>query len=928
MSGSTTPLAAGDGGEDNLPLSELPWDEEALRWGNGEDLRRWFGLLDQMPVAVSVLALDGSQLYGNTAYRRLFRVEGDAITTLRVEAISRPEDHDWTKRYLQLLADGRTGELVTEKEYQRLDGTGFTGRLSARALRGPGGAAIGFLGVISDVSEQRSDRVRRELSDTKLRRVLEAQRELVCEWSPADGQVVYANSAYLQFFGYGTDVIGRSLMELISPRFLEEQEEINARMLGGMDAHRTERTYDDGRTVSWSDTVVRDVDGGAPTVVSVGRDITERNRMIADLRASERRFRLLLGNLAGVLSVYDGSGNRIESTGRQASPSGEDATDLSRGFERVHPADLQLLLEFRQEVLVAPGAEAHAEIRFRNDAGVFDTYDLTAVNLLDDPVIEGVVLTSRNVSAQKAIESELAARRDEALERQSRTNAFTAMVSHELRNPLHALLALMELLDEQELPDATRALSSALHRQASGLRRIVDDLLEFGRLDAGHVQLAPSVFDVREVSAEIVALCRAANPNDSDIELVIDAGVPPSVRMDRERFTQVLGNLVGNAAKFTREGTVIVRVGSTGARARSSLRFEVIDEGPGIGPGDRERIFDPFVQIDGQSGGSGLGLAIVKRIIAAMGGSVGVTDAPTDLGGTGSAFWFEIPLDVAGPATDIPETRDSAEPGTGMQVLVVEDDPTNQMVAQRQLERLGATVVLTSSGPEALLEMARHHYDLVLMDYLLPGIDGLEITRRVRALEQGSGRHLVIVAVTASVTRADREACLDAGMDDFLPKPVGLQELRRLLERWRHGREEVPEPAPISESVEVPAIPPSSVPSRAHGAVDTERLASLVEDMGSRESVEALVRRFLGDLDQREQGVVDALATGDHTAVRPVAHTLKSVARLVGLDALGRLCETIERAADVESASAELPQLHALCAQGRDALRSWLGDHE
>jgi len=249
---------------------------------------------------------------------------------------------------------------------------------------------------------------------------------------------------------------------------------------------------------------------------------------------------------------------------------------------------------------------------------------------------------------------------------------------------------------------------------------------------------------------------------------------------DGMRVRQVLLNLVGNAVKFTHNGAVGLRV----EPAPDGVRLSVWDTGPGIDGGLRQRLFENFVQGEqppaGGIQGSGLGLAITRALVERMNGKISLD---TEVG-RGSTFTVDLPLQPAAPLpAPAPEATPVETPGGGRRVLVVEDNSINQFVAQRMLGRLGCEVELAADGHEAIGRLARERFDLVFMDCGLPGLDGYEVTRQLRALEQGEA-HTPVIAMTAAALEGDRERCLGAGMDDYLTKPLELEALSRALRQW------------------------------------------------------------------------------------------------------------------------------------------------
>jgi CheY-like chemotaxis protein len=275
-------------------------------------------------------------------------------------------------------------------------------------------------------------------------------------------------------------------------------------------------------------------------------------------------------------------------------------------------------------------------------------------------------------------------------------------------------------------------------------------------------------------------------------EVRVDVGVPRAVHGDGLRLTQILLNLLTNAVKFTEAGSVTLHVSATSASERAALiRIALTDSGIGIDPAHIEHVFEPFRQADVSTtrryGGSGLGLTITRELVELMGGTICAESQP----GSGSTFTIELELDIAdsadiagshAPAPDGAAARVPAWQGSPL-VLVVEDNPVNQIVAVRALERCGCRTELAADGHEALQALARYHYDVVLMDCQMPGLDGYAATAELRRRET-DGRHTPVIAMTAHGMTGDRERCLQAGMDDYICKPMKQQILAGMLRRW------------------------------------------------------------------------------------------------------------------------------------------------
>jgi signal transduction histidine kinase/ActR/RegA family two-component response regulator len=373
-------------------------------------------------------------------------------------------------------------------------------------------------------------------------------------------------------------------------------------------------------------------------------------------------------------------------------------------------------------------------------------------------------------------------------------SAFLAKLSHEVRTPLNGILGLGRLM-EAELPpaggrgdrqhsEAHRLLESML-RSGEDLKTLVDDLLDLAAVEAGHLRLEPGPTSLRALCREVVEpLLPRAREKGLGLVWEISPEVPDRVRADARRLRQVLSNLLQNGLKYTSEGEV--RLAVTREPDPGRLVFRVSDTGPGIPVGERVRIFERFWQGAAAaclpSGGVGLGLAICQEIVRAMGGSIElVPDA-----GAGAVFRVELPLEPLEPPDTTPAPVSPPALRSGARVLLAEDDPISQLVARTMLARLGLEVVLATDGQVALEFAAAERFDLILLDCRMPRVDGRETARRIRAAEAArpEGRRTPILALTAGVTPEEQAACLEAGMDGVLAKPVEPEPLHRALAKW------------------------------------------------------------------------------------------------------------------------------------------------
>ncbi|NRR33178.1 PAS domain S-box protein [Oxalobacteraceae bacterium] len=778
--------------------------------------------------------------------------------------------------------------------------------------------------------------------ELELRTIMEAAGDGIVT-TDRRGVIRSVNATVCQIFQYRpAELIGRSIAVLMPPERRWGQARRVLRCLRGIAAGARDLELKgqtrQGRVLPLELTINQVPLSGKELLVGVLRDVSARRAAEVRLADNEKFLRTVADNTPALIGYIDTAQvYRFANQSYQNMLGIDPAWMLGRTVEEV--LGPESYARVRANIALAlSGQRVHFESEAPRQGRVMHFMTDYIPDLAPDGKVLGCHVMVTDISARK--KAELSQARGEQLaEAASRAKSdFLANMSHEIRTPMNAVLGITHLLGKTPLSAEQQEFVGMIQSAGNSLLSVISDILDFSKIEAGKFDIVCAPFELAELM-EAVGSTMRASVGSKPIALRLQTGpeVAPCWMGDMARLRQVLLNLVSNALKFTAEGEIAVLAEQIGSADQPALRLTVRDTGIGMDKVQLERIFQPFEQADSSTsrrfGGTGLGLAISRRLVELMGGQLTVTSQP----GKGSSFVAVLPFAVA-PVADIPARRGMAGTAAlatapaaasvakparrldGLRLMLVEDNPLNQVVARGMLEAAGATIAVAPDGAQAvaLLRAGMQDFDLVLMDVQMPVMDGYAATTLMR---RELGATLPILAMSAGVMESERQRCLDCGMNDFIAKPVHYDSMLATILAVLGPRAEAPAPARA-----VPAGAPSGNGFEP-GVFDLSKLLAVAPNPQIQDMLVQLVRkaagRILGDMAQAQA----SWEQGDVTAAAAALHSLRGSIGSLGATRFAAASMALEQALHRQS-DTEVPALFAAAEQELQAVavaaRAWL----
>lgn len=795
-------------------ITERKKMEAALR--NSEKLFR--AIYERAPLGIALTdSRTGQFIQVNEKFCEISGYTREELLELNFQSITHPDDQQASIDEMKRLIDGKTRLFDIEKRYLRKDGSTIWVSLTIMPMWQEGEAPCYHIALAEDITGRK--KIEEELRESKdrLDKIINSIADPMFVKN-RQHRYVLVNDAHCNFTGRTREeMICKTSHDLFAEKeadvFWQKDEELFETGRENVNEELITDPQGVTHTVITKKTLYKDK-AGNKFLVGIVREITDRKRMEEEIRRSrddlEMRVRERTEELEAANAALKNSKDYLD---KIINSIGDPifVKDRQHRLVLVNDAACRLFGRPREHIIGRTGYELFgtkdmADISWHKDEEVFKTGEentneetntyapgVTRTVLVkktlytDSAGNKFLVGVTRDITDRKLAEDELKGAKEAAESAVRSKSEFLANMSHEIRTPLNAVIGLTGLLLNADLTPEQRDYVETIRSSGNSLLSIINDILDFSKIEGGKMELENQPFDLRDCVEESLDLVAAdASQKGLKLSFLIDDRIPAAVLGDVTRLRQVLANLLSNAVKFTDRGAVDVSVvGNPVENSRFEIQFTIKDTGIGIPEDKLGRLFQSFSQVDSSMtrkyGGTGLGLAISKRLVEMMGGRVWVESEA----GVGSAFHFSILAQSASlkqthieTSLEKPQDRDSIILRKPLRILLAEDNAVNQKVALQMLKRLGYGADVAANGLEVLQALERQPYDVVLMDIQMPEMNGIDAAKRIRELWPDGPK---IIAITAYALEGDKEKCIQAGMDDYISKPIQVEELQSAL---------------------------------------------------------------------------------------------------------------------------------------------------
>ena len=739
-------------------------------------------LIDNLKVGVyqSSPGPQGKFLFANPAISKILGYPHSEILKISLSKI-----YQNPRERKNLIGKLKKYGSVTDEilKLKRRGGSAVWCSVTAVAVKDSKGRIRWIDGFLEDVTHQKN--IEQELLESKeLFRIVFDHSPVAITVTDKNERIIAWNPFAEKLLGMMKgDLFNKHVKELYPPVEWRRIRAARIRQKGMLPDMETKIIKKDGSTIEvhLSISTLRDLEGHVTAAISIIRDITIQKTAERRLKESEEKTRVILDNSAAAITLTD-KHERIVSWNRFT----EELLGMNRKDLYMKPVSSLYPKEEWQKIRAANirhlGSKHHLETQVIRKDGTILEIDLS-INVLKDSSghIVGSVGMIQDNTERKKTQALLLQAKMTAEEASIAKSFFLANMSHEVRTPLNAILGMMDLTLDTSLTDEQRDNLRTAKDAAGNLLSLLNDILDLSRVESGKIKLETIEFNIRNVIGSVCkGLMVLARNKNLELLWVVDSVVPELLIGDPTRLRQIIINLVNNAIKFTHKGKIEVSVKASDVKeSEAYLAFSVSDTGIGIPQDKQGSIFEVFTQADDSTtrryGGTGLGLAISKRLVEMMNGRIWVESEQFK----GSTFHFTGVFKISKKdrltsvsSAEQPAFQAPTKEIRGVRILLAEDNPVNQKIAMRLLEKQGCIVEVAENGHEAVDKASKGNFDVILMDVQMPVLDGLEATRLIREGEKQTGKHIPIIAMTARAMEGDEKKCLDSGMDSYISKPI------------------------------------------------------------------------------------------------------------------------------------------------------------